>query len=94
MNLYAKRKLTHTIIAINLWPAQTDSACSIRYVVQRYIDKPYLVGGKKFDMRIYCFVPSFSPLVVRQIESIFVKSGVGSCTSFHPFPALPFTFLF
>ena len=35
-----------------------------RYVVQRYIDKPYLVGGKKFDMRIYCFVPSFSPLVV------------------------------
>lgn len=32
------------------------------YVAQRYIAKPYLVGGKKFDMRIYALVTSFSPL--------------------------------
>ena len=32
------------------------------YVAQRYISKPYLVGGKKFDMRIYALVTSFQPL--------------------------------
>ncbi|KAI8464205.1 MAG: tubulin tyrosine ligase-like family, member 9 [Monoraphidium minutum] len=32
------------------------------YLAQRYLDTPYLVGGKKFDLRIYALVTSYSPL--------------------------------
>jgi tubulin polyglutamylase TTLL1 len=35
-----------------------------QYVISRYIDKPFLVGGKKFDLRIYVLVTSYRPLKV------------------------------
>lgn len=43
------------------------------YVISRYIDNPLLIGGKKFDMRLYVLVTSFRPLKAYQFKLGFCR---------------------
>lgn len=43
------------------------------YIVQEYITNPHLLGGKKYDIRLYCLITSFSPLCVWLHRSGFAR---------------------
>ncbi|KAM6946074.1 tubulin monoglutamylase TTLL4 [Aplochiton taeniatus] len=42
-------------------------------LVQKYLSKPYLISGNKFDLRIYVYVSSYDPLRVYVFEDGLVR---------------------
>ena len=54
--------------AVSEWKSDSrwkaDNPQADLYVVQRYIHNPLLVGGKKFDMRLYVLCTNYNPLTL------------------------------
>lgn len=53
--------------------SQWENHSAENYIVQKYISDPLLLGGKKFDMRIYVLVTNYSPLTVYLYRSGFAR---------------------
>jgi len=60
-----------------------------RSVVQRYVDRPLLIGGYKFDLRLYVLVARCQPLVAFLYKEGFARFGTlkydsgGKCLDSH-----------
>ncbi|KAL4462148.1 hypothetical protein ABPG72_010464 [Tetrahymena utriculariae] len=57
----------------NTYRYNPDNPQADPYVVQKYIADPLLIGGKKFDMRIYALCVSYQPLTIYLYRTGFAR---------------------
>lgn len=50
-----------------------EDRIKLNHVVQRYISNPLLLGGRKFDIRLYSLVLSFNPLIFYTFRGGFCR---------------------
>ncbi|XP_076029175.1 tubulin tyrosine ligase-like 1B [Oratosquilla oratoria] len=70
--------LVNKLAQIKKWSRDTKSSFNPAlvkdtYVISRYIDNPLLIGGKKFDLRMYVLVTSYRPLKAYLFKSGFCR---------------------
>jgi tubulin polyglutamylase TTLL1 len=68
--------IINKLAQIKKWSAQSRWAqmpLKEAYVISRYVENPLLVGGKKFDLRIYVLVTNYRPLKAYQYVHGFAR---------------------
>ncbi|KAJ2947101.1 hypothetical protein O0L34_g16450 [Tuta absoluta] len=65
---------------IFLFRSICDMRCGSAAVVQRYIERPLLFGGYKFDLRLYVCVPGYRPLTAYMYAEGLARFGTDKYT--------------
>ena len=67
--------IVNKLAQIKRWSSGRWATTPLReaYVISRYVEDPLLVGGKKFDLRLYVLVTSYRPLRVYQYAHGFAR---------------------
>lgn len=71
--------LIQNLAKLKKWSKESKNAiehpCPAKdtYVISRYIDNPLLIGGKKFDLRLYVLVTTFRPLKAYMYQNGFCR---------------------
>ncbi|XP_063843784.1 polyglutamylase complex subunit TTLL1-like isoform X2 [Scylla paramamosain] len=70
--------LVNKLAQIKKWSRDTKSSFNPAlvkdtYVISRYIENPLLIGGKKFDLRMYVLVTSYRPLKAYMYKQGFCR---------------------
>lgn len=60
------------------------SYTSYTILTYRYLHKPYLISGNKFDLRIYVYVTSYDPLRIYIFSDGLVRFASCKSVSIHP----------
>lgn len=78
----SKVSIPDTISPVQHYTSLSYNSCTI--LTYRYLHKPYLISGSKFDLRIYVYVTSYDPLRIYIFSDGLVRFA--SCKSVSPHP--------